>query len=130
VTPRARIEAWTLLALLLLAGASFALSYVSLGIWTLPAALAVAGLKVWLVVVVFMRLGGTAGTPRLVAATAVLLALTLAGLAAADVATRTPGVCRSETASAGRADHLQEPAAASVEAVGRLNPEPDGEGGP
>ena len=93
---RGRTEAWTLLALLLLAGVSFALSYVSLGGWALPAALTVAGAKAWLVAAVFMRLGSAAGAPRLVAATVLLLALALAALASADVSTRASTFARPE----------------------------------
>jgi cytochrome c oxidase subunit 4 len=76
------------LGLVLLAGASYALSFVALGAWALPIALCIAALKAGLVVFMFMELYRETASIQLAALAAVLMLLLLVTLTAADVATR------------------------------------------
>jgi cytochrome c oxidase subunit 4 len=75
-------------ALLALWGTSWALSYVHLGRFALPIAIAIAAAKALLVVLFFMELVSERFTVRATVITAGLLMATLMGLMAADVATR------------------------------------------
>ena len=77
-------------ALLMLWGASFALSYVSLGGWALPVALAIAVAKALLVLLVFMELLHESLSMKLAILAAIALLLTLIGLMVADIVTRSP----------------------------------------
>lgn len=86
--PGARAFVLTWVALLVLAAASFALSFVHLGQLALPVALLIALAKAALVVMVFMELIAQPFTNRVVLVTAVAFVVLLAGLVAADVATR------------------------------------------
>ncbi len=75
-------------ALALLAAASFGLSFLRLGAWSLPAALAIAASKVALVVLVFMELWHERASTKLASLAALIMVLLLVTLTAADVATR------------------------------------------
>jgi cytochrome c oxidase subunit 4 len=75
-------------ALLALWAASFGLSYVALGSWALPVALAIAVVKAVLVVLVFMELLHASLSIKLTILAALALLLTLIGLMVADIATR------------------------------------------
>jgi cytochrome c oxidase subunit IV len=75
-------------ALLALAGASFGLSYASLGRAALPVALTIAAAKALLVLLVFMELLVAPLSTRLAIAAAVSMIALLVALMAADVATR------------------------------------------
>jgi cytochrome c oxidase subunit 4 len=77
-------------ALLALWAASFALSYVSLGGWALPVAIAIAVVKAVLVALVFMELLHESLSIKLTILAALALLLTLIGLMVADIATRAP----------------------------------------
>jgi caa(3)-type oxidase subunit IV len=77
----------TWIALLLLAGLTFALSFAPLGALSLPVTLAIAAAKGTLVVLLFMELLGTRVSPRLALSCALLLAI-LVALVSADVLTR------------------------------------------
>lgn len=77
-------------ALLTLWVASFALSYVSLGAWALPVALAIAAAKALFVVLVFMELLRESLSIKMTILAAVALLLTLIALMVADIATRSP----------------------------------------
>jgi cytochrome c oxidase subunit 4 len=74
--------------LLLLAGVSFALSFVHLGRLALPIALAIAALKAGLVIAIFMELSEERSSIRLAALAAILTLSLLVSLTAADVLTR------------------------------------------
>ncbi|HET9933439.1 MAG TPA: cytochrome C oxidase subunit IV family protein [Polyangiaceae bacterium] len=74
--------------LLILAVASYGLSFVSLGFWALPIALSIAALKACIVVSIFMELRRETASIQLTALMAALLLLILVALTAADVATR------------------------------------------
>lgn len=76
------------LGLVLLAAASFGLSFVNIGVWALPAALVIAAFKAALVVLVFMELRHERASVKLASLAAVMMLLLLVTLTAADVATR------------------------------------------
>jgi len=78
----------TLVGLLILTGTSWGASYLHLGAWELPLALAIAAAKVSLVGLFFMHLSRERGGFRFVALTAPVFVAMLVGLMAADVATR------------------------------------------
>jgi caa(3)-type oxidase subunit IV len=78
----------TWIALLLLAGLTFALSFAPLGALSLPVTLAIAAAKGTLVVLLFMELVGTRVSPRLALSCALLLLAILVALVSADVLTR------------------------------------------
>jgi len=73
---------------MVLALASFSVSFVHLGPWGTPVALLFAGIKAVLVALFFMELIAQGFTSRLALVTAVIFALILAALAAGDVLTR------------------------------------------
>lgn len=75
-------------ALLFLWAASFGLSFVALGAFALPVALAIAVLKAALVALFFMELAGEALSIRMTLSVALALALILGGLMVADILTR------------------------------------------
>ncbi|MEO6603317.1 MAG: cytochrome C oxidase subunit IV family protein [Polyangiaceae bacterium] len=77
-------------SLLALAGLSFGLSYLQLGSWALPMALAIAALKAGLVLTAFMEFNHQSASVKLGAALAVLMLALLLGLLLADIATREP----------------------------------------
>ncbi|HEX5657572.1 MAG TPA: cytochrome C oxidase subunit IV family protein [Polyangiales bacterium] len=72
--------ALTLLALLLLAGISWALAHVGLGAWSTPLAFAIAAVKAGAVALIFMRLssGTTAARFALALAVAFIVLLMIA----------------------------------------------------
>jgi cytochrome c oxidase subunit 4 len=78
----------TLLVLLGLTGASFAISYVHLGVLNIPVALAIAAVKATLVVTVFMELAVEKFTMKLSLVMGFVFVLLLIGLMVADVTTR------------------------------------------
>lgn len=78
----------TWIALLLLAGLTFGLSFVPLHLFAVPVAMLIATAKATLVALFFMELVGTGTTPRLAFALALLLFVTLLALATTDVVTR------------------------------------------
>jgi cytochrome c oxidase subunit 4 len=80
------LAAW--IALIVLAAASWAVSYVHLGRWGLLIALVIALAKALVVLAVFMELARERATTRLVAVTAVLLVAVFIGFVAADPSTR------------------------------------------
>lgn len=84
----ARTLSWTWLALLVLAGASFALSYAHLGGAGVPVALGIAAVKATLVVLVFMELSSEPFTVRITLVAGVLFVLLLLGFTVGDVLTR------------------------------------------
>jgi caa(3)-type oxidase subunit IV len=81
----------TWLALVALAAASLGLSFLPLGGWAVPVAMAIAGVKGLLVAAVFMHLAEEPFVHSLALGAAVGLLLLLAGFTAADVATRVAG---------------------------------------
>ncbi|MGZ3423422.1 MAG: cytochrome C oxidase subunit IV family protein [Polyangiales bacterium] len=85
---RQLVFAW--IALVALAGLSFAASFVHLGRLGLPAAIAIALVKALVVTAVFMELASERGSIRFVAAAAIALLAVFVGLAAIDPATRDP----------------------------------------
>lgn len=78
------------LALLALAGTSFALGGLALGRWAVPVALAIAVAKASLIAVFFLRLPRRRASIRLAGTIALLLVGLLVGFAAADRITRDP----------------------------------------
>jgi caa(3)-type oxidase subunit IV len=78
----------TWIALLLLAGLTFALSFAPLGAFSMPVTLAIAAAKGALVVLLFMELASTRVSPRLALVCSLLLLAILVALASADVLTR------------------------------------------
>jgi cytochrome c oxidase subunit 4 len=78
----------TLLALLGLTAASFAISYVHLGALNIPVALAIACVKAALVVTVFMELAVEKLSVKLSLVMGFVFVVLLVGLMVADVATR------------------------------------------
>jgi caa(3)-type oxidase subunit IV len=76
--------------LLALAGLSYGLSFVQLGLLGLPLALAIAACKALTVLFVFMGFGGLPTSAKLAAGAALLMVTLLLGLMVADVATREP----------------------------------------
>jgi cytochrome c oxidase subunit 4 len=81
----------TFAALLVLTATTFGLSFVALGVFQVPVALAIAAAKACLVVLFFMHLVDQARVNAAVLLLAVLLVALFVGLTAADVATRQPG---------------------------------------
>jgi cytochrome c oxidase subunit 4 len=77
-----------LVALLLLAGGSWALAHASLGPWSAPAALLIAALKASLVALFFMRLFHETVAARFAIGIAVGFISLLAALVATDVLLR------------------------------------------
>lgn len=80
----------TTVALFVLWGASFGLSFLSLGAASLPLALAIAAVKAIVVALFFMELVAAKPSVVLTVAAAVVLAAILIGLMVADVVTREP----------------------------------------
>jgi cytochrome c oxidase subunit 4 len=78
----------TWIALLLLAGLTFALSFVPTHLFAVPVAMLIATVKATLVALFFMELVGSGTTPRLAFALALLLFVILLALLATDVVTR------------------------------------------
>ena len=78
----------TWMALLALAGLTFALSLLPLGALAAPVALTVATAKAALVVLFFMELSRSRTAPRVALLLALLLLVILLALAAADALTR------------------------------------------
>jgi len=74
--------------LLTLAGLSYGVSFLQLGSFNLPLALAIAVGKALTVLFVFMDFGGLSPSAKLAAGAALLMLALLVGLMAADVATR------------------------------------------
>jgi cytochrome c oxidase subunit 4 len=83
---RRLVFAW--IALLALAGLSFAASFVHLGRLGLPAAIAIALVKALVVIAVFMELANERGSVRLTVAAAIALLVVFVSLASIDPATR------------------------------------------
>jgi caa(3)-type oxidase subunit IV len=79
---------WAFIALALLTASSFWLSTLSLGALGMPAALAIASVKVAIVGLVFMDLVHEPPSHRLAAIGAVLFVVLLTAFSAADVLTR------------------------------------------
>lgn len=79
----------TFIALLALTGLTFGLSFAHLGPWQVPVAITIALAKGLLVALFFMHLVEMQTSTRLAAIVSVLLAATLIGFAAIDVASRT-----------------------------------------
>jgi cytochrome c oxidase subunit 4 len=75
-------------ALLLLAGVSYGLSFVQLGRLALPIALGIAAGKALIVLFIFMEFAGLSTSAKLAAGAALLMLVLLLGLMVADVATR------------------------------------------
>lgn len=78
----------TAIALFVLWALSFGLSYVHLGVASLPVALVIAAAKAVLVAMVFMELARARFSVHVTIAAASLLSLVLIGFAVADVLTR------------------------------------------
>jgi cytochrome c oxidase subunit 4 len=78
----------TAVALLVLWGVSFGLSYVHLGRWSFAIALAIAAAKAALVVLFFMELSVARASMRASLVIAAVLIALLVGLMAGDVVTR------------------------------------------
>jgi cytochrome c oxidase subunit 4 len=78
----------TWIALLLLAGLTFALSFLPHDPFATPVALGIATVKAVLVLAVFMEFLDAGATPRLAFIVSLILAAILATLATADVLTR------------------------------------------
>lgn len=85
-----RTIAGTGAALLLLWGASFALSYVDAGPFALALALGIAVVKAAIVMIVFMDFWRSSPSVKLAFFAAIALLATLVGLMIADVETREP----------------------------------------
>ena len=83
-----RTYALVALALFVLAGASFALSFVHLGAMTVPVAMAISLAKALLVAIFFMELIAQRFVNRFAVIGALTMILLLVGLMLADVATR------------------------------------------
>lgn len=75
-------------ALLVLAAASYGFSFIHSSSWGLPVALAIAALKAFVVISVFMEVRRETASVKLVAITALLIMALLVTLTTADVATR------------------------------------------
>lgn len=78
----------TWIALLLLAGLTFGLSFAPLGAFSLPVTLGIATAKGVLVILIFMEMVGTRVSTRLALISALFLLAIFVALAAADVLTR------------------------------------------
>src|SRR5436190_399242 len=76
------------IALMVLAGATYAMGEGKLGAWSLPFAMAVACIKAGLVMAFFMHLAEHKGAVRLAAAIAVFFVVLLIAISIGDVATR------------------------------------------
>lgn len=76
------------IGLLALTGATFGLSFVHLGGWEVPVALAIAFAKSFIVALFFMHLVEQPASHRIASAVAVVFVCILASLASADVFTR------------------------------------------
>lgn len=83
---------FTFVLLLLLAAASFGLSFVHLGVMAVPAAMAISLAKAVLVVLFFMELVVQRFTTRVVVVGALLMLMLLISLMVADVWTRHPAL--------------------------------------
>lgn len=86
----APVLAFTLLALLALAGASLAFRFAHLGTLGYAVALAIATAKAALVAVFFMELGGEKASVKFAFASGLALIVLLLSLTVADVVTRAP----------------------------------------
>lgn len=80
--------AWTWLALVVLAALSLWLSTLALGAWEMPLALAIAGVKAVLVLLVFMELWTASFLPRFVIVVILAALALLMSLMILDVLTR------------------------------------------
>ena len=78
----------TWITLLGLTAASYAMSYVHLGALNIPVALAIAGIKGTLVVLIFMELAVEKFSVKITLVVSVLFVLLLVGLMVGDVVTR------------------------------------------
>ncbi len=78
----------TWIVLLGLTAASYAISYVHLGVLNIPVALAIAGIKGTLVVLIFMELAVEKFSVKITLVVSVLFVLLLVGLMVGDVVTR------------------------------------------
>jgi len=87
------------LALLALAFVSFLLSFLTLGALALPIALSIAAAKAGVVLVVFMDFAEQSTSVKLAALAALAMVVLLAGLMAADGATREPSPLTSAPTS-------------------------------
>lgn len=76
------------LLLLALAGSSYGVSFLSLGVFGVPLAIGIAVLKALTVLVVFMEFGRLPSSAKLAAGAALLMLVLLLGLMVADVGTR------------------------------------------
>ncbi len=79
----------TLVALLVLAGTSLALSFADLGAASFPVALGIAAVKAVLVVVIFMEIADERPSIRFALVTGVVLLGVMMVLVVADIVTRT-----------------------------------------
>jgi cytochrome c oxidase subunit 4 len=86
--PSERALTLTFIALLVLAAVSFGLSFLSLGVFTIPAALAISAVKATLVVMIFMELVASRASARIAIVASLLLFATLLSLTLLDHATR------------------------------------------
>lgn len=87
-TLHASTYVWAFVALVCFTLLSFWLSYMHLGGFETPVAMAIAAAKVTIVAVVFMGLVDEPASSRVAGITAVLFVVLLASLAAVDVLTR------------------------------------------
>lgn len=90
ITIRSYVIAWG--ALILLSGATLALSFAPLGPLHAPVALLIAAVKATFVIAVFMHLAEHGETNRVALVLWVLLLVILVALTAGDVATRAIGL--------------------------------------
>jgi cytochrome c oxidase subunit IV len=89
-TTSARGLLFTLLALLALAGVSFAFRFAHLGVFGYPVALGIAVAKAGLVAVFFMEIGLEKASVRFAFASGLVLIALLLSLTVGDVVTRAP----------------------------------------
>lgn len=87
-TLRASTYVWALVALVCFTLLSFWFSFMHLGGFETPVAIAIAAVKVTIVAIVFMGLVDEPPSSRVAGITAVLFVVLLASLAAVDVLTR------------------------------------------
>ena len=83
-----RTYAFCLLALLALSALALGGAFLHLGVFTIPVALGIAGIKALLVAAYFMHLIDQPPSHRIAAVSGLLLLLILIALAAGDIATR------------------------------------------
>lgn len=110
--------------LLGLAGLSYGVSFLQLGRFNLPVALAIAVCKALTVLFVFMDFGSLSASGKLAAGAALLMVALLIGLMVADVATREQApLSPPKPLSEGRAQYAPLPSSPGAEpARGRLGP--------